>query len=310
MFFSFRFIWLQNQIAIDDHPNGKPRPDGQCRLNIEIAPDDLPADLAADGMGGRTDSPVALVSAPITHAAGPIALSTLSLGATQVILPGFDAERVLRTIAEYKVTHMYLPPTALYQLLASPELGDHDYSSLRIFILVGSTVFSLTFRGVDGDLWVEGMLSNLPGGIVGFLIFVNVFVFLLAFFLDFFELAFIVIPLLGPAAEKIGIDLIWFGVILGVNMQTSFMHPPFGFALFYLRGIAPKEVKSSDIYWGALPWVGLQLVMVLLVMFWALQVRGRLIVPLAIGITLLIHTIFYKGLRVPLPWGILLPIQW
>ena len=95
-------------------------------------------ETAADGMGGRTDNPVALVSAPITHAAGPIALSTLSLGATQVILPGFDAERVLRTIAEYKVTHMYLPPTALYQLLASPEIGMHDYSSLRIFILVGS----------------------------------------------------------------------------------------------------------------------------------------------------------------------------
>ncbi len=95
-------------------------------------------ETAADAMGGRTAAPVALVSAPITHAAGPIALSTLSLGATQVILPGFDAEDVLRTIADYKVTHMYLPPTALYQLLASPEIGQHDYSSLKIFILVGS----------------------------------------------------------------------------------------------------------------------------------------------------------------------------
>ncbi|MBC7986573.1 MAG: AMP-binding protein [Sphingomonadaceae bacterium] len=95
-------------------------------------------ETAADAMGGRTDAPVALVSAPITHAAGPIALSTLNLGATQVILPGFNAEKVLRAIAEHRVTHMYLPPTALYQLLASPEIGDHDYSSLRIFILVGS----------------------------------------------------------------------------------------------------------------------------------------------------------------------------
>lgn len=95
-------------------------------------------ETAADAMGGRTDAPVALVSAPITHAAGPIALSTLSLGATQVILPGFDAEEVLRAIEQYKVTHMYLPPTALYQLLASPEIGNHDYSSLKIFILVGS----------------------------------------------------------------------------------------------------------------------------------------------------------------------------
>ena len=110
-----------------------------------------------------------------------------------------------------------------------------------VFILVGARVFSLTFYGVNGHLWVEHLLTSLPGGQVGFLIFVNAFVFVLAFFLDFFELAFIVIPLLGPAAEHLGIDLIWFGVILGVNMQTSFMHPPFGFALFYLRSVAPKE---------------------------------------------------------------------
>src|SRR6187397_3379545 len=135
-------------------------------------------------------------------------------------------------------------------------------TTMVMFILVGSTVFSLTFRGVDGDLWIEGMLSNLPGGVVGFLVFVNVFVFFLAFFLDYFEIAFIIIPLLAPVATKLGIDLIWFGVLLGANMQTSFMHPPFGFALFYLRGVAPKEVKSSDIYWGAVPWVVLQLILV------------------------------------------------
>src|SRR6187402_3486300 len=140
-------------------------------------------------------------------------------------------------------------------------------TTMVMFILVGSTVFSLTFRGVDGDLWVEGMLSNLPGGVVGFLVFVNVFVFFLAFFLDYFEIAFIIIPLLAPVAAKLGIDLIWFGVLLGANLQTSFMHPPFGFALFYLRGIAPREVKSSDIYWGALPWVGLQLILVAIIIF-------------------------------------------
>src|SRR5581483_11786262 len=110
-----------------------------------------------------------------------------------------------------------------------------------VFILVGSTVFSLTFRGVNGDLWVEHLLIGLPGGQVGFLIVVNLLVFVLAFFLDFFELAFIVVPLLGPVAEKLGIDLIWFGVLLGVNMQTSFMHQPFGFALFFLRSVAPKS---------------------------------------------------------------------
>ncbi|HEV7801152.1 MAG TPA: TRAP transporter large permease subunit [Burkholderiales bacterium] len=141
-------------------------------------------------------------------------------------------------------------------------------TAMVIFILIGSTVFTLVFRGVDGDLWIENMLLSLPGGTVGFLFAVNIFIFVLAFFLDFFEIAFIVIPLLAPVADKLGIDLIWFGVLLGANMQTSFMHPPFGFALFYLRGVAPKEVKSSDIYWGAVPWVVMQLLLVAILIFW------------------------------------------
>ncbi|HET9700523.1 MAG TPA: TRAP transporter large permease subunit [Burkholderiales bacterium] len=138
-------------------------------------------------------------------------------------------------------------------------------TTMVIFILIGSQVFSLVFRGVDGDLWIERLLTSLPGGVIGFLLFVNLLVFLLAFFLDFFEIAFIVVPLLAPVAEKLGIDLVWFGVMLGVNMQTSFMHPPFGFALFYLRSVAPPQVRSADIYWGAVPWVLIQLVMVGLV---------------------------------------------
>jgi tripartite ATP-independent transporter DctM subunit len=141
-------------------------------------------------------------------------------------------------------------------------------TAMVLFILVGSTIFVLVFRGVDGDPFIEHLLSHLPGGAVGFLVFVNVFVFFLAFFLDFFEIAFIIVPLLAPVAAKLGIDLIWFGVLLCVNMQTSFMHPPFGFALFYLRSIAPKEIKSSAIYWGAIPWVVLQLIMVAIVIFW------------------------------------------
>jgi TRAP-type mannitol/chloroaromatic compound transport system permease large subunit len=151
-------------------------------------------------------------------------------------------------------------------------------SAFVVFILIGARVFSLTFYGVSGHIWVEHLLTSLPGGQIGFLLFVNAFVFVLAFFLDFFELAFIVIPLLGPAAEHLGIDLIWFGVILGVNMQTSFMHPPFGFALFYLRSVAPREtfvdrvtgkrtegVTTGQIYWGAVPFVVIQVIMVVLV---------------------------------------------
>lgn len=138
-------------------------------------------------------------------------------------------------------------------------------SCFVIFILIGSTVFSLIFRGINGDLWVEHLLTALPGGQLGFLIAVNLLFFVLAFFLDFFELAFILIPLVGPVASKLGIDLIWFGVLLSVNMQTSFMHPPFGFALFYLRSVAPKEVKTSDIYWGAVPFVLIQVIMVSLI---------------------------------------------
>ncbi|SOZ13939.1 TRAP-type transporter, large permease component [Cupriavidus taiwanensis] len=138
-------------------------------------------------------------------------------------------------------------------------------SAFVIFILIGARVFSLTFYGVDGHIWVEHLLTALPGGQTGFLVAVNVLFFLLAFFLDFFELAFILVPLVGPVADKLGIDLIWFGVLLAVNMQTSFMHPPFGFSLFYLRSVAPREVKTSEIYWGSVPFVVIQLVMVALI---------------------------------------------
>jgi tripartite ATP-independent transporter DctM subunit len=151
-------------------------------------------------------------------------------------------------------------------------------SCFVVFILIGARVFSLTFYGVNGQIWVEHLLTSLPGGQLGFLIFVNFLVFFLAFFLDFFELAFIIIPLLAPVASKLGIDLIWFGVIMSVNMQTSFMHPPFGFALFYLRSVAPREsyvdrvtgktiepVTTGQIYLGAIPYVAIQILMVVLV---------------------------------------------
>ncbi len=178
----------------------------------------------------------------------------------------FNAVRVPLFIVFYAALALVLWEAVtirdLRQLIVQASQSTMRITAMVIYILIGSTIFTLTFRGVDGDTWIEHLLSHLPGGAVGFLIFVNLFVFFLAFFLDFFEIAFIIVPLLAPVAAKLGIDLIWFGVLLCVNMQTSFMHPPFGFALFYLRGIAPKEVKSSSIYWGAIPWVVLQLIMV------------------------------------------------
>jgi TRAP-type mannitol/chloroaromatic compound transport system permease large subunit len=161
-----------------------------------------------------------------------------------------------------------------FDIVRSATQATAKLSAFVMFILIGARIFSLTFYGVNGHLWVEHLLVSLPGGEVGFLIFVNVLVFFLAFFLDFFELAFIIVPLLAPVAQALGIDLIWFGVILAVNMQTSFMHPPFGFALFYLRSVAPRSsyidkvtkrsmppVTSGQIYWGAVPFVIIQLVM-------------------------------------------------
>ncbi|CAM3653967.1 TRAP transporter large permease [Paracoccus yeei] len=151
-----------------------------------------------------------------------------------------------------------------------------DLTVMVVFILIGATLFSLVFQGMDGGRWIEHLLSHLPGGPIGFLIFVNIFIFFLAFFLDFFEIAFIVVPLLAPVAQSLGIDLVWFGVLLCINMQTSFMHPPFGFALFYLRSIASREVKTTDIYMGAIPWLVMQLLLVVVVIFWPGLVTGLL----------------------------------
>jgi TRAP-type mannitol/chloroaromatic compound transport system permease large subunit len=147
-----------------------------------------------------------------------------------------------------------------------------------LFILIGSTVFSFTFNAADGHVWVEHLFDKLPGGAMGFLIVVNILVFILGMFIDFFEIAFIVIPMLAPVAEKMGIDLIWFGVIIAMNLQTSFLTPPFGFALFYLRSVAAKKdykdrvtgatipaVTTAQIYKGSIAFIILQLIMVAVV---------------------------------------------
>jgi tripartite ATP-independent transporter DctM subunit len=147
-------------------------------------------------------------------------------------------------------------------------------SSFVMFILIGSTVFALTFRAVDGDLWVERLFTLVPGGELGFLIVVHLMIFVLGFFLDFFEIAFILLPLLAPVAAKLGIDPVWFAVMIGINLQTSFLTPPFGFALFYLRSVAPKQVSTADIYRGVMPFIGVQLLALLLVISYPQLVSG------------------------------------
>jgi len=178
-----------------------------------------------------------------------------------------------------------------FALLRQAMSNTMRITAMVIYILIGATVFSLVFQGVDGGIWIEHLLSYLPGGATGFLIFVNIFIFFLAFFLDFFEIAFIVIPLLAPVAKNLGIDMVWFGVLICINLQTAFMHPPFGFALFYLRGIAPKSVLTRDIYLGAIPWLGLQLLLVAIVIFWPESVtyfldRGPKVDPATVTIDL------------------------
>ena len=175
------------------------------------------------------------------------------------------------------------------QLLKQALATTTKLSSFVMFILVGATMFSMVFQAADGPVWVEHLLAKLPGGQLGFLIFVNVMIFVLAFFLDFFELSFIVVPVLAPIADKMGIDLVWFGVLLAMNMQTSFMHPPFGFALFYLRSVAPEKpyvdhvtgktiapVTTMQIYKGAIPFLFLQLTMVGLMIAFPSLVTGNL----------------------------------
>jgi tripartite ATP-independent transporter DctM subunit len=178
-----------------------------------------------------------------------------------------------------------------WPLIKEAMTGTMRITAMVVFILIGSRVFSLVFQGVEGGVWIEHMLAGLPGGKIGFLIAVNIFIFFLAFFLDFFEIAFIILPFLAPVADKLGIDLVWFGVMICVNMQTSFMHPPFGFALFYLRGISdtlykngalPRKVESTDIYLGAIPWVLMQLVLVAVVIFFPQTVTVFLDKPKAV----------------------------
>ena len=170
------------------------------------------------------------------------------------------------------VAHRRLTLTALRQTMdATARL-----TAMVLFILVGSTLFALVFRGLDGDIWIEELLTGLPGGKIGLLLVANLTIFVLGFFIDFFEIAFIVIPLLVPAARLLGIDLVWFGVMIGMNLQTSFLTPPFGFALFYLRGVTPPQVSTGQIYRGVLPFICIQLIGLLVIILYPELVTGWL----------------------------------
>ena len=143
-----------------------------------------------------------------------------------------------------------------------------EVTSMVFLILVGAAVFSLVFRGFGGEALVEDLLSNIPGGLFGATFAVMVMIFFLGFILDFIEITYIVVPIIGPALLGMGLDPIWLGVMIAINLQTSFLTPPFGFALFYLRGVAPKTVKTKDIYQGVVPFIGIQLFLMILLCFW------------------------------------------
>ena len=164
---------------------------------------------------------------------------------------------------------------------AQALLETSKLSSMVMFVLIGATVFSLSFQALEGKIWVEQLFAQLPGGATGFLVVVTVLIFLLGLFLDFFEIAFVLLPLLAPVALNLGIDLVWFGVLVAMNLQASFMTPPFGFSLFFLRGVAPRSdgidlhsgrtvrgIRTKDIYIGVLPFVGVQVLVLGLLIAW------------------------------------------
>lgn len=154
------------------------------------------------------------------------------------------------------------------QMLREVMRSTTKVSSMVFMILIGAAIFSLVFRGFGGDELVREFLSELPGGVVGAVILVMLVMFLLGFFLDFIEITFVVVPIVAPVLLSMGLDPIWLGVMIALNLQTSFLTPPFGFALFYLRGVAPNSVSTSQIYKGVMPFIGIQIAMLALLAFW------------------------------------------
>jgi tripartite ATP-independent transporter DctM subunit len=237
---------------------------GVAVLQPEAAPA-LPAEMR-DISGAELARQVALVLMP------PLVLILLVLGS---IFAGIATPTEAGAVGAVGAILL----AALRRRLTVNVLREAAHETMKlttmvVFLLIGSTMFALVFRGLYGDVWIEALLTNLPGGTIGLLIVANLVVFVLGFFLDFFEIAFIIIPLLVPAARLLGIDLVWFGVMIGMNLQTSFLTPPFGFALFYLRGIAPPEVRTSDLYRSVVPFIIIQLIGLLAIILFPGLVTG------------------------------------
>jgi tripartite ATP-independent transporter DctM subunit len=146
--------------------------------------------------------------------------------------------------------------------------GTTRITSMVFMIFIGASLFSLVFRGFGGDVVVTELLTDLPGGVVGAMSVVMLVMFLLGFILDFIEITFVVVPIVGPILLAMGLDPVWLGIMIAINLQTSFLTPPFGFALFYLRGVAPAEVTTGDIYRGVMPFILIQLLMLGLLAYW------------------------------------------
>ncbi len=227
----------------------------------------LPQEEHAAGLG-------ALVRRVLTALVPPLALIAVVLGSifTGVATPTEAGALGAVGAMLLAAANRRLSWRALWETARATTL----LSSMVMLLLIGSTAFALVFRGLYGDVWIEDLLTSLPGGVIGLLVVANLVVFVLGFFIDFFEIAFIIVPLLAPAAALLGVDLVWFGVMLAMNLQTSFLTPPFGFALFYLRGVAPPEVATGEIYRGVLPFIGIQLLALLLVVLFPGLVTGLL----------------------------------
>jgi tripartite ATP-independent transporter DctM subunit len=240
---------------------------GAVALLRSAAAPALPAEVRGAG-GGRLARDVALVMLP------PLTLILLVLGS---IFAGVATPTEAGALGAFGALGLALAHRRL-ALRTVREAAEETtkLSAMVIFLLVASTAFALVFRGLDGDLWIEDHLTGLPGGKWGLLVVVNLVCFVLGFFLDFFEICFIVVPLVAPVAALLGIDLVWFGVMLGMNLQTSFLTPPFGFALFYLRGVAPPEVRTTQIYRGVVPFIVMQLLALGAVMAFPELVTGLL----------------------------------